>query len=104
MLRKVKPSLPRLSHIWVDGGYQGQAWADKIKEEFDITIEVVKRSDDLKGFVVLPRRWVIERTLAWLGRYRRLSKDYEHYPETSAGFIYLASIRRYLNILTDATA
>lgn len=103
LLRNIHPFLPRLSHIWVDGGYKGQDWANQIKALFNITIEVVKRTDDLQGFVVLPRRWVVERSLAWLGRYRRLSKDYEHYPQTSAGFVYLASIRRYLNILTEAT-
>jgi putative transposase len=53
-------------------------------------IEIVKRSDDTSGFKVLPRRWVVERTLAWLGRYRRLSKDYEYHPQTSETMIYTA--------------
>jgi putative transposase len=53
-------------------------------------IEIVKRSDDTSGFKVLPRRWVVERTLAWLGRYRRLSKDYEYHPQTSETMIYAA--------------
>ena len=96
-----KRFLPRLRLIWVDGGYQAPDWIATIQRKFQITIEVVKRSDDMKGFVVLPRRWVIERTLAWLGRYRRLSKDYEYLPAISAGFIYLASIRRYLHLLTQ---
>ncbi len=99
LLTKIVPFLPRLQLIWVDGGYQGQDWIDQIKRKWNLTIEVVKRSDDLAGFVVLPRRWVIERTLAWLGYYRRLSKDYEYYPQNSAGFIYLASIRRFLRSL-----
>jgi putative transposase len=104
LLHRIKSFLPRLKLIWVDGGYQGETWAAAIKKEFDVDVEVVKKPDDQKGFVVLPRRWVIERTIAWLGRYRRLSKDYEHYPETSAGFVYLASIRRYLNILAQCAA
>jgi len=53
-------------------------------------IQIIKRTDDVKGFQLLPRRWVVERTFAWLGRYRRLSKDYEFYPETSESMIYLA--------------
>lgn len=100
LLNKVQSFLPRLKLIWVDGGYQSESWIESIKKKLDITIEVVKRPDNLTGFVLLPRRWVIERTLAWLGRYRRLSKDYEFYPEISAGFIYLASIRRLMQRLT----
>lgn len=53
-------------------------------------LEIVKRSDEVKGFQVLPRRWVVERTFAWLNNYRRLSKDYEQVPETSEAFIYVA--------------
>ncbi len=56
-------------------------------------VEIVKRSDDMKGFQVLPRRWVVERTFGWLGRYRRLSKDYERLPETSVALIYLPKFR-----------
>ena len=55
-------------------------------------LEIVKRSDDQKGFVVLPRRWVVERTFAWLSRYRRLSKDDEFLPESSEAMIYIAMI------------
>jgi putative transposase len=55
-------------------------------------LEIVKRSADIKGFQVLPRRWVVERTFGWLGRYRRLSKDYEGLPETSEALIYAAMI------------
>ena len=70
---------PRLRLIWADGGYRGQlvSWVEQV---FQWTLEIVKRNDDIAGFTVLPRRWVVERTFAWLGRYRRLSKDYEELP------------------------
>lgn len=61
--------------------------------------QVVKRSDDVKGFVVLPRRWVVERTFGWLNNYRRLSKDYEELTETSEAFIYLAMSHMMLHRL-----
>jgi putative transposase len=89
VLEKVKDKLPRLALIWADGGYAEQliAW---VKTTCNWVLEIVKRSDDMKGFVVLPRRWVVERTFAWLGKYRRLSKDYEALPETSEAMIYAA--------------
>jgi putative transposase len=89
LLEAVKGLLPRLMLIWADGGYAGQliGW---VKEVCGWVLEIVKRNDDQAGFVVLPRRWVVERTLAWLGRYRRLSKDYEALPRTSEALIYAA--------------
>ena len=66
--------------------------------------EVVKRSDDTQGFTVLPRRWVVERTFAWLGRYRRLSKDYEQLPESSEAMIYAAMRRLMLRRLAPNPA
>jgi putative transposase len=89
LLEAVKGLLPRLMLIWADGGYAGQliGW---VKEVCGWALEIVKRNDDQTGFVVLPRRWVVERTLAWLGRYRRLSKDYEALPRTSEALIYAA--------------
>lgn len=89
VLEKVKGKLPRLALIWADGGYAGQL-IDWVKTTCNWVLEIVKRSNDLKGFVVLPRRWVVERTFAWLGKYRRLSKDYEALPETSEVMIYAA--------------
>jgi len=62
-------------------------------------VEIIKRSDDAKGFVVLPRRWVVERTFGWLYRFRRLSKDYEVLPETSEAWIYAAMVRIMLQRL-----
>jgi putative transposase len=91
VLGKVKGRFPRLQLIWADGGYSGKL-VDWVKTVCHWVLEIVKRNDDVKGFHVLPRRWVVERTLGWLGRYRRLSKDYEGLPETSEALIYAAMI------------
>lgn len=92
VLAKIAQGMPRLKLIWADGGYAGQL-IDWVKATCGWVLEIVKRSDDVKGFQVLPRRWVIERTFAWLGRYRRLSKDYEYLTETSETMIYAAMIQ-----------
>jgi putative transposase len=91
----------RLEKIWADGGYRGDliAW---VRDNFDAVLEIVLRCDDIKGFVVLPKRWIVERSFAWLGRYRRLSKDYEQLLEHSQGMIYLASIHHLLKRLAPA--
>lgn len=90
--------LPRLKLVWADAGYRGQlvSW---VKTFCEWTLEIVKRPDGQKGFSVLPRRWVIERTFAWLGRYRRLSKDYEQLPQSSENMIYIAMINLMLHRL-----
>ena len=77
--------------IWADGGYKGKLvkWVHKT---CDWTLEIVKLDKGVKGFQVLPRRWVVERTFAWFGFYRRLSKDYEVLIETSEAMIYAAMI------------
>ena len=67
-----------------------------------LRIEIVKRSDDMKGFVVVPRRWVVERTFSWFGRNRRLAKDFENLTETLGAFVALASIRLALRRLARA--
>jgi putative transposase len=82
-------SLPRFQLIWADGGYRGKL-VDWVKETFSWILEVVKRNDDVSGFQVLPRRWVVERTFGWLNNYRRLSKDYEELSETSEAMMYVA--------------
>ena len=91
-----------LKKIWADGGYRGQliAWVHK---HLDAVLEIVERDTQHKGFQLLPRRWVVERTFAWLGRYRRLSKDYERDTKHSEGMIYLASIHTLLKRLAPAT-
>lgn len=91
----------RLERIWADGGYRGKlvAW---VQETFDVLLDIVLRPDEQVGFVVLPKRWIVERTFAWLGRYRRLSKDYEQRLENSEGIVYLASIHHLLKRLAPA--
>ena len=91
VLAKVQRGFPRLTLIWADGGYRGkiEAW---VKETLRCLVAIITRSDDAQGFQVLPRRWVVERTFAWLDRYRRLSKDYEYLPETAEAMILVAMI------------
>jgi len=83
-----------LKHIWADGGYAGWlvGWAIKL---WRCTLEIVKRTE-AHTFRVLPRRWVVERTFGWLGRYRRLSRDYERQAQTGETMVYLAMIRLML--------
>ena len=97
--RTLKKGFKRLKLIWADGGYSGQPMRDWVMDLASWLFEVVKRSADRKGFVVLPKRWIVERTFAWLGRYRRLSKDYEQLSETSESMIYAAMIRLMLRRL-----
>ncbi|MGN6138442.1 MAG: IS5 family transposase [Ralstonia sp.] len=85
---------PFLLKLYADGGYQGPEFRKALAAIFaQIEVEIVKRSDTAKGFVVLPRRWVVERTLAWLGRCRRLAKDWECLNEKARAFLLMASIR-----------
>lgn len=97
VLGKLTEGFPRLKRIWADGGYRGTLieWAKKIG---GWTLEIVKRTEPHR-FVVLPRRWVVERTFAWFGRYRRLSKDYETLPENSETMIHLTMINLMLHRL-----
>lgn len=83
---------PRLQKIWADGAYAGKL-VDWAKELGQWVLEIVKRTDAAVGFEVLPHRWIVERTFAWLGRFRRLSKDYEVLVETSEAMIRVAMIR-----------
>ncbi len=87
----------RLKHIWADGGYAG-ALVDWAKKSWRCLIEIVKRSDRHR-FTVLPRRWVVERTFGWLGRYRRLNRDCERQARTGETIVYLAMIRLMLTRL-----
>ena len=91
----------RFKLIWVDGAYKDIiAWT---KHRFGWQLEVVRRPPDARGFQVLPRRWVVERTFGWLGRYRRLGRDYEHQTLSSESMVYLASIHRMLRLLAHET-
>lgn len=104
LLFKIRHRFPRLSLIWADGGYDGQPLQVWMQRWFKWVIEVVKRNQDTKGFEVLPRRWVVERTFAWFGRYRRLSKDYEYLPSTSETMLYIAMINIMLRRLTKSSS
>lgn len=89
---------PRLKKLWADTAYTG-AWLDVLGEAFPITIEIVARQADQRGFKVIPWRWVVERTFAWLYQYRRLSKDYEYLLTTADAMIYAAMVRLMLRRL-----
>ena len=93
---------PFLLKLYADGGYQGPVFSAAVKKILaQVNIEIVKRSDQAKGFVVLPRRWVVERTFAWLGRCRRLAKDWENLNRRARAFLRLASIRLMLRKLCN---
>ena len=92
---------PRLKTIWADGGYAGSLVWWVVCTFLTLHLVIVKRTDTTKGFVVQPKRWVVERTFAWLGRFRRLSKDYEFYTDSSQAMIYLAMSRLMLRRLAN---
>jgi len=89
LLSAIKNQMPRLYLIWADGGYRGKLikW---VAVRCLWVLEIVKRNDDLKGFQVLPKRWIVERTFSWLNRNRRLSKDYERQIQSSEAWIYFS--------------
>ena len=91
LLEKVKMAMPSLVLLWADGGYAGKLveWAERIAH---ITIEIVRKPLEIKTFHVLPRRWVVERTFAWIVKCHRLDHDYERLPETSEAMIKWAMI------------
>lgn len=93
VLLDAKDRFPWLRHIFADGGYAGQKLRDALRDKGKWTIDIIRRSDKAKGFEILPRRWVVERTFAWLGRSRRLAKDWERHLESSIAWLFLAHIR-----------
>lgn len=93
VIKAIRFRFPWLRHIFADGGYAGEKLTDALVGQGRWTIEIVRRSDAAKGFVVLPRRWVVERTFAWLGRCRRLAKDWEKSVQSSTAWATIASIR-----------
>lgn len=100
VLERIAGWFARLRKIWVDGGYTGEAFAEWVREHHPrVEVEVVKRSDDVKGFKVLPRRWVVERTFGWLMKHRRLVRDYERTESSAEAWIQLALIRLQLRRL-----
>ncbi len=93
LLASIRSLFPWLRHVFADGGYAGPKLKAALAKLGHWTLEIVKRSDTAKGFKLLPRRWVVERTLAWLGRNRRLAKDFEATIESAEAWIMIASIQ-----------
>ena len=90
VLARLGRRFPRLRPLWADAGYAGAKLGDWVQETTPWNLEIVRCPKAAVGFQVLPRRWVVERTFAWLGRHRRLSKDYEVRPETTEAWIHIA--------------
>jgi len=99
LLQRLTGACKKLRRIWVDGGYRGPSLFNWVAQHCRFCLQVVLRSGDQTGFVVLPRRWVVERTFAWLNHQRRLSKDYERLTASSEALIYIAMIRLMLRRL-----
>lgn len=95
---------PFLLKLYADGGYQGPAFQSGMRQAMaQVRVEIVKRSDQAKGFTVLPKRWIVERTIAWLNRCRRLAKDWENLNRRALAFLRLASIRLMIRRLCQKT-
>ena len=93
VLAEILHRFPWLRHIFADGGYAGEKLKDALRRVGKWTIAIIKRSDAASGFEVLPRRWVVERTLAWLNRNRRLAKDFEQTIASATAWLFLASVQ-----------
>jgi transposase len=93
VLKSIRHSHPDLHYVFADGGYAGPKLRDALEGIGDWTIQIVKRSDTAEGFEVIPRRWVVERTFAWLNRCRRLAKDWEKSIKSSQAWVLIAHIR-----------
>ena len=100
LLNEYAEALTSLEIVRVDQGYK-QMFVDWVSQYLACTVEVVEKPTDQVGFAVLPKRWVVERTFAWLGRYRQLSKEYDRRPESTEGWIYLVSIDILLKRLSQ---
>jgi len=102
LLAGLKPFVPRLKKIWVDGAYTGEKLASWLEEQGGWELEIVERDREARGFEVLSKRWIVERTFSWLIWNRRLSKDYERMVQSSETFIKVAMIRLMLRRLARA--
>ena len=95
---------PFLLKLYADGGYQGPRFQDALQRVVrQVNVEIVKRSDTVKGFTVLPKRWIVERTIGWLNRCRRLAKDWECLNRSALAFLRWSSIRMMLRRLCQNT-
>jgi transposase len=99
VLDKIRRRFPWLELIWADGGYNAWQVDAAVAKVPRLCLRIVKRSDDVKGFGVLPCRWVVERTFSWFGRNRRRARDFENLAETLGTFVTLASIQLALRRL-----
>ena len=93
VLAAIRHSFPWLRHVFADGAYAGDKLAAALARIGQWTIQIIKRPDTAKGFEILPRRWVVERTLAWLSRNRRLAKDFERTIQSATAWLYMASVQ-----------
>lgn len=95
LLAMLRHRYTRWRHMWADGAYAGPLveWGKGLRPRRPLRLEMTKRSDAVPGCVVIPKRWIVERTLGWFNRYRRLSKDYEYHTETSQAMIQVAMIQ-----------
>ena len=105
LLAILRHKFSRLRLIWADQAYTGDliAWVWSLRPWRKVRLDIVKRPEGTKGFLLLPKRWVVERTFAWLGRYRRLSKDYEYLTQTSEAMIRMAMIHLMVRRLARMT-
>jgi transposase len=92
LLQRLAEAGHRVRHVWADGGYAGKL-LDWARDTLRITVQIVKRSDDMTAFVVLPRRWVVERSLAWITRHSRCTRDYEALPAHHEAMVRWSMIR-----------
>jgi transposase len=101
VLASIRSAFPWLRHVFADGGYAGEKLEDALVGQGEWTFEIIRRSDTAQGFELLPRRWVVERTIAWLNRNRRLAKDFEAMLETSLAWLQLASVQLMIRRLAN---
>lgn len=99
VLGDIRRNHPKLTHVWADGGYRGKL-IEWVTQFAHLTLEIVKRSDNVSQFKIVPKRWVSERTFGWFNRSRRLSKDYEADPRNSETMAYTAMVHLMLRRLT----
>ena len=102
VLASIRTAFPWLRHIFADGGYAGEKLETALASMGTWTLEIIKRSDAAKGFVLLPRRWVVERTIAWINRNRRFAKDWEEKIETATAWLFAASVKLLVRRLARA--
>ena len=103
VLKEVRRLFPFLERVVADGAYQGKETARAVRRAARAVLDIVKRSDAAHGFVGLPKRWIVERTFGWLGRCRRLAKDFEALSRTHLAFVQLAMIRLMLRRIARAS-